>query len=244
MGVGNESVAHPSPGVAPVPAQIRDRREVMNHMKRTMGHAFAALAFGAVLALPSPAPASADTSGGGANNVVTVLNTSGTMLRGHAEIGFFGGDNTQSSNVATALSHDCTGCHSRAVAVQEVVLTGSPSSVSPTNAATAVNSACEGCDTVAYAYQNVFWSTNGASLAPGARQQAAELTARIAVVAADDSVSDVPFVDSDGRVHSDLTDALDALARQLDLVVEQGLVATGTTIVSNEAHRQVRAGAA
>jgi hypothetical protein len=186
--------------------------------------------------------ASADVSGGGANNVVNVVNDTGTILRGHGAIAVFGGDSSQSSNVASALSQNCTGCHSRAVAVQELVVTGDPSDFRPTNAASAVNAACTGCTTVAYAYQNVIQSTPGATLSAATRQQATGLVLRIQAVAADPSVSDIPYCAPDcvpgvSDLSSPLTDTLDALTAQLDQVVQNGLVRNGSGVLDTEAHR-------
>src|SRR5689334_5612807 len=96
---------------------------------RSLRRAVTAIASGTLLGMYAPVAASADSSGGGANNVVMVVNTASSMLRGHSEVVFFGGDSLRSTNIASAASHDCSGCHSRAVAVQEVIVTGAPSTV-------------------------------------------------------------------------------------------------------------------
>src|SRR4051794_18696873 len=50
-----------------------------------------------------------------------------------------GTDEVTSSNVARAVSHDCTGCQAIAVAFQAVLMTGNPHTVTPNNLAFAEN---------------------------------------------------------------------------------------------------------
>lgn len=192
----------------------------------------------AAAAVPLATGTALGDGGGGANNVVSVVNSAGTLLRGHAQVAFFGGDNSQSSNIASALSQNCTGCHTRAVAVQELVLTGDPSQFAPSNAASAVNSGCEGCDTVAYAYQDVIQSSRGAYLTPQVQAQVQDLESQIAAAASDLSISDTPYTAADGSVHSPLTDKLESLAGQLDAVVRDGLVSDGSGVYRTATYRQ------
>lgn len=63
-------------------------------------------------------------------------------------------------NLAYAQSSDCTGCRTVAVAVQVIVVAGSPSNFQPQNAAVAVNSSCNSCQTFAYAHQYVVQMTH------------------------------------------------------------------------------------
>ena len=63
-------------------------------------------------------------------------------------------DVVDQQNYAVAWSK-CTSCQTTAIAIQIVLVTGSPSTVTPENAAVAVNESCTLCDTFATAYQFV-----------------------------------------------------------------------------------------
>jgi hypothetical protein len=99
---------------------------------------------------------------GGPNNVVltTATGDSPLALRSHLQAAPFGGDVLDSTNLAHADSHDCTGCRSVAVAIQAVFVTGQPSFFSPRNLAVATNESCTSCVTFAFAYQYIV-STHG-----------------------------------------------------------------------------------
>jgi hypothetical protein len=78
---------------------------------------------------------------------------------------------------------------------------------------------------------------------PAARQQATGLITRIQTVAADPSVSDVPYCSPDcvpgvSDLSSPLTDTLDRLAGELDQAVQNGLVSNGSGVLDAEVHRQ------
>jgi hypothetical protein len=65
------------------------------------------------------------------------------------------------TNFAYAHSFNCTGCRTVAVAVQVVVVEGTPTNYQPQNAAVAVNENCQSCQTFAYAHQYVIQTTTG-----------------------------------------------------------------------------------
>lgn len=194
-------------------------------------------AFVGVAVAVTPGSASADVQGGGANNVVNVINTAGSSLRSHVQLAFSGGPNNLSSNVADALSQNCLGCHTRAVAIQEVVVTGDPTYFSPRNAASAINASCTGCDTFSYAYQNVIQTSAGVHLSPAVAAQVSDLTAQIDAAVGDPALSDIPSADGS----SPLTSTLDDLAHQLDQVVESGLTANGAAVLGDAAYREAPA---
>jgi hypothetical protein len=66
--------------------------------------------------------------------------------------------NTAVTNGNLAYSHsvNCTGCTTITVAVQAVLIEGSPTDIEPQNAAVAFNESCNSCQTFAYAHQYVF----------------------------------------------------------------------------------------
>src|SRR5919201_804038 len=108
----------------------------------TLVLALAAVLFGA------PAAASADIpQGGGADNVVTALTTAdgSALVRSATQVTQVGGITVASQNLATAIAFNCTGCHSTAVAMQVVLVTGNPQFVTPKDMATSVNSGCHSC---------------------------------------------------------------------------------------------------
>jgi putative peptide zinc metalloprotease protein len=63
-------------------------------------------------------------------------------------------DVVDQQNVAVAWSK-CNSCQTTAIAIEIVLVSGSPSTVSPQNVAVAVNESCTLCDTFASAYQFV-----------------------------------------------------------------------------------------
>ncbi len=65
---------------------------------------------------------------------------------------FFSSD-INASNVADAVSRNCTGCHSVAIAFQIVADGKVPTSVNAGNWGSAVNLDCTGCQTLGIAYQ-------------------------------------------------------------------------------------------
>ncbi len=69
------------------------------------------------------------------------------------------GDVVDQQNVAVAYA-SCTSCQTTAIAIEIVLVTGNPSTVTPENVAVAVNENCNLCDTFATAYQFVV-STGG-----------------------------------------------------------------------------------
>jgi hypothetical protein len=118
----------------------------------------AAAVLGAATAgLATPASAETLPQGGGANNLVRVSTTSdgAARARAHVQLAHAGGPTVASANIAAATAASCTGCHSNAVAVQVVFVTGGPRDFRPANVATAANLNCSACSTFAYAWQYV-----------------------------------------------------------------------------------------
>lgn len=183
-----------------------------------------------VLTISAAAPtiAAADTdgatipNGGGANNVVLAptFADGSTLVRSHLQVAQAGGNTIASSNIASALATGCTGCHSTAVAVQVVLVTGDPQYFTPANAATAVNSGCTSCGTFAYAWQYTPQVDRPVMLTPEGRQQVQELRAEIDATAA----SIVPATLADDLL---LQADLDALTSQLKDVIDSEVVHAG-----------------
>lgn len=169
-----------------------------------------------VLFLPIGA-AGADTAGG-ANNVVMVSTTagSGTATRARLQVAGDPGPTVANQNLAVARSTDCTGCHTVAVAMQVVLVEGSPNDFEPANAASASNANCDSCTTFAYAYQYVLEPGRPVYLSSGAQQTLATLRGEADSLAA----SDLSYLD--------LKAQLDSLFDQFVQTVSEDLRAAGT----------------
>ena len=149
-----------------------------------------------VLALGAGAQAAEDT---GPDNVVDVQTTGTSVTEAHSKlkVGYYDGDNLQSENVASAYSHDCTDCRTVAVAVQAVLVSGSPSTSEPKNVAVALNERCSRCTTFAYAYQYVVPTDGPVKLDWETRQDVKRIRHEIADVAG----SNLAPPDMDARLH-------------------------------------------
>ncbi len=161
-------------------------------------------------------------NGGGANNVVIAQTSAdgSSLVRSHVQGTRAGGNTIESANVASALATNCTGCHSTAVAVQVVLVTGSPQYFAPQNAAVAVNSGCTSCGTFAYAWQYTPQVDRTVRLTPEGRQKLKTLKAEIAATAA----SIVPDTLANDVL---LNTELDTLTSQLKDVVDSEIEAAG-----------------
>jgi hypothetical protein len=161
----------------------------------------------------------AQAAGGGPDNVVTTTATAddSTQDRAGVQVGFYGGDDLESTNLANADSHDCTGCRSVAVAVQAVIATGDPSTVSPRNVAVASNENCTSCTTFAFAYQYVVTTDGPVHLTSAQRTDIDDLRAQFRDLAD----SDLSPTDLDARLHD--------LADQFRAEINQDVRASGQT---------------
>ena len=187
-----------------------------------------AAAFVAALAIGLPAAADPSPAGG-ANNVVIATSTASATLsqRSGVQIAIDAAPTAASGNLAVANASDCTGCRSVAVALQAVLVTGSPSTFVPANVATAVNSDCTGCTSYAYANQYVVQTSGPVHLTPTGLAEISALRSEADAVASSDESPD------------ELTTDLDALAAQLKAVIDSQLVAAGVAATAN-ARRDVQ----
>ena len=152
------------------------------------------LVLGATLTVCLVAPAAA----GGPNHVVTASPTAdGSQIhRAGVQAAVTGADSIDSTNLARAMPHDCTGCEGIAVAFQAVIYHGDPSNLSPTNTAVAVNSNCTHCGAFAFAYQYVVKADDGAQLSSDGRARIADIRSQ----ATDAVDSGLPYDQLDARL--------------------------------------------
>jgi hypothetical protein len=184
-------------------------------------------------------PAGADLTGGANNVVIAQLSTDGgTLVRANTQVVPAAGDTITSANIATAINTACVGCHSTAVAVQVLIVTGSPSYFTPGNFAGAFNGGCDSCGAYAYARQHWLQVTGPAQLSGAARLRIAELRSEIADAAASILPSDVATdscVTLDGSPppcptrNQQLDEKLNGLTNELIDVVTTDLAAAGDT---------------
>lgn len=170
--------------------------------------------------------------GGGANNVVVAQTTAdgAALVRANTQVSHIGGPTVQSANIASALATSCTGCHSTAVAVQVVFVTGSPQYFLPGNAATAVNGGCTLCGSFAYAWQYIVQTNGPVLLSPAGEQEVQTLKQEIAGAAASiqpDSLAD------DLQLQSRLDALTGELKDVIDTQLQQAGVQGGGTVLEH-----------
>ena len=126
-------------------------------MRRRILHVLALLIAAAGLSIATPASAGAQ---GGDNTAIAINTKDGsTVFRLSFAIRHVMGDVVDQSNAAVAYA-SCTDCTTVAIAIEIVLVEGSPNVVTPTNIAIAYNEQCLLCVTVADALQFVE-GTNG-----------------------------------------------------------------------------------
>jgi Fe-S cluster biogenesis protein NfuA len=191
------------------------------------------LVFASILAL---AVAVLPASAGGGNNIVIVENSTNgaTMVDASTQVIPVPMDTVTSGNVAVAINTDCVGCHSSAVAVQILIVRGSPSYFGPQNGAGAANGGCDSCGAYAYARQHWIQTSSNAHLSGAVRQQIAELRQQISTTAASILPSDAATDPTLARDH-ELDARLNALTAELIQVVTTGLEQSGadTTVLQD-----------
>jgi putative peptide zinc metalloprotease protein len=156
------------------------------------------IALTCTLVVCAAAPAAADGVRSGKNNVVRASPTvDGTAIH-RARVSVFRtrADTVDSSNLAEANPHDCTGCEGIAAAFQAVIVLGKPSVFTPNNWAVAVNSNCTRCGAFAYAYQYVVQTEGSGRLSWRARAAVENIEQR-----ADELVdAGLPYPELDARL--------------------------------------------
>jgi hypothetical protein len=106
---------------------------------------------------PGIGPASfAGIGGGGANNMVLVVNRQDQTLKvdGKVQINSIPGPDVAPLNLAEGYS-SCSGCQTMAVALQIDLISPNTHLAVPKNAGLAINFHCTGCDTIGFAMQYV-----------------------------------------------------------------------------------------
>jgi hypothetical protein len=170
------------------------------------------------------------SSAGGGDNIVVVSNTTDgqTLSSASTQVIPTPMDSVTSSNIAVAVNAGCTDCHSSAVAVQVLIVVGSPQNFQPGNAPAAANGGCESCGAYAYARQHWIQISGPAVLDGTARAQIDQIRQEIANVTRSNLPSDGATDPSLTRDH-ELDTELNGLADQLIQVVTSALQDGGAT---------------
>ena len=121
------------------------------------------------------APASAQSTGNDNSAVAVNTRDNSFMFQFAFKVSRAGGNTVDASNAAAAVS-SCSYCETVAVAIQVVLVTGSPNTFTPTNVAIAYNQDCYECVSLADAFQFVFGTgARPAHLTPEGNRRLAEI---------------------------------------------------------------------
>jgi putative peptide zinc metalloprotease protein len=116
---------------------------------RRLAALLAALVLALGLAVGAPGAAHAD------NSAIAINTKDGSsVFRFAFAVRHVMGDVVDETNSAVAYA-SCTDCHTTAIAIEIILVSGSPSTFTPTNQAIAINYLCNLCETFASAYQFV-----------------------------------------------------------------------------------------
>jgi hypothetical protein len=151
---------------------------------------------------------------GGPDNIVkvTVPDDGQAVQRAGVRVSQTSSDTVDSTNLAQAYAHDCTGCEAVAVAFQAVVATGRPHTITPQNLAIALNQNCSHCRSFAYAYQYFVQADKPVRFTRDERAEFRQVNER-----ADELVhAGLPYPELDARLHQ--------LAQEFRADVDRALV--------------------
>jgi putative peptide zinc metalloprotease protein len=143
----------------------------MNGALRRLAILLLALGLAAELAAAKPERALA-----GGDNAAVAINTKdgSSLFRLAFKIRRVAGDIVDNSNSAVAFSQ-CERCRTTAIGIQIVLVTGNPTTVTPTNVAIALNNQCTLCATFASAYQFVLGTGGPVRFTAAGNQQLAAI---------------------------------------------------------------------
>lgn len=131
-------------------------------------------------------PATALADEGGDNSAVAINTKDGSSLfRLAFDIQRVAGDIVDNENAAVAYS-SCESCRTTAIAIQIVLVSGSPSTVTPKNFAVAVNDQCTLCETFASAYQFVIGTDGPVTFTKQGRKELKDIRRDLKALARED----------------------------------------------------------
>ena len=157
-----------------------------------------------------------ETIGGSGDNVAVAINTKDGTSRFTISFRIVrtSSDVVDQTNIAFAFA-SCEGCETVAIAMQAVLVSGSPSTVIPENYAIALNFECTSCDTLASAYQFVLGVDGNPHFTPEGNTALAEIRRALrALTRSDLSIEEIQA-------------ELDVLAEDLRTVLAEEIVTAG-----------------
>jgi putative peptide zinc metalloprotease protein len=171
-------------------------------------------------------PATAYATENAGNNSATAINTKdgSSLFKFAFDVTKVMAATVDNTNAAVAYA-SCTDCQTTAIAIQIVLVEGSPTTYTPTNVALAVNESCNLCDTMASAYQFVVQASGPTRFTPEGQRQLQEIRKAISELGKDDLTNE------------EIRAKLDPLIVQLQTVLATDLVARGPTR-ADEKHEQ------
>ena len=169
----------------------------------------------ALVALAAPGIAHAEDSG--QDNAAIAVNTKdgSSLFKLAFKIRRVAGDAVTATNAAVSYA-SCTSCRTTAIAFEIVLVTGNPSTVTPTNVAIAVNYECTLCQTFATAFQFVVSTGGPVRFTAEARQELAAIRKELREL----KRADLDPAELDARTQ--------ALADRVKAVLATGLVKVGS----------------
>ena len=117
-----------------------------------------------------------DATNNGSNNVAAAVNTSNgkSVFALRLKIVQTDSSTVDATNAAVAAA-SCSDCQTVAIALEAVLVAGSPTTFDPTNIALAINSGCTNCQTLATAYQDVVQNNTRVRITGAGRQEIASI---------------------------------------------------------------------
>lgn len=170
------------------------------------------LVLAALIVLCAGAGAGAAVAAGGDNSAVAVNTKDGSSVFKLA----FAIDQVASSSVtnqnAAVAYASCNSCQTVAISIQILLISGSPTTFTPTNVAVAVNQNCTLCDTLAVAYQFTVGYNTQLKFTNIGRQQIADIRQQLQALG------------NSGLTGSQIDAKVNALMTQLGSVLQTQLV--------------------
>jgi len=183
----------------------------------------------------------AEAQTGGHDNSAVAVNTKdgSSLFRFAFNITRVTGSVVDPTNAAVAYA-SCTECRTVAVAIQIVLVEGSPTVFTPENVAVAINDGCNTCQTLASAYQFVFQSTGGnLELTPQGQKELREVLKAIRKL----RDSGLSAAELQAQLDVQAQKLYDVFNTQLHLVPEPGAPGAGATTTTSGASTPVAGGA-
>jgi putative peptide zinc metalloprotease protein len=131
----------------------RTSNRLTNIRSRVSSRSARLLVVASLIALPGGAGAAVAAAASGDSLAVAVNTKDGSsVFKLTFAINKVAGSSVTNQNAAIAYS-SCTACQTVAISIQILLISGSPTTFTPTNVAIAINQNCNLCDTLAAAYQ-------------------------------------------------------------------------------------------